>query len=126
MIEKQVPFIYSNHTILLDIPNTISISEHTYRLLDQWNLPVFVFPSIEILIFFLLIILFSKELQEALRVFFNEQTQIYADELTQLSIEPFIKGEHEIQPVLDQWFKLVEVNFHFKKEEKSIFISFKS
>ncbi len=45
---KQVPFIYSTHTILLDIPNIISINEHAYRLLDQWQLPVFVFPSIEI------------------------------------------------------------------------------
>jgi hypothetical protein len=43
---KQVPFTYSNHTSLLDIPSTISINEHTYRLLDQWHLPVFVFPSI--------------------------------------------------------------------------------
>jgi len=45
---KQVPFTYSNHTILLDIPGTISINEHTYRLLDQWHLPVFLFPSIYI------------------------------------------------------------------------------
>jgi hypothetical protein len=44
-MEKQVPFTYSNHTILLDIPNHISINEHTYRLIDQWHLPIFVFPS---------------------------------------------------------------------------------
>jgi hypothetical protein len=44
-MEKQVPFTFSNHTILLDIPNRISINEHTYRLIDQWNLPIFVFPS---------------------------------------------------------------------------------
>jgi hypothetical protein len=42
---KQVPFTYSNHTTLLDIPNVTSINEHAYRLIDQWNLPVFLFPS---------------------------------------------------------------------------------
>lgn len=47
-MKKQVAFTYSNHTILLDIPNTISVSEQTYRLIDQWNLPVFVFPSMKI------------------------------------------------------------------------------
>ncbi|UJR14533.1 hypothetical protein I4U23_001529 [Adineta vaga] len=89
---RQVPFTYSNHTILLDIPNKISISEHTYRLIDQWQLPVFVFPK----------------LQEALRLFFNEQIQIAADEITQLAVEPLIKGQLELQTILDQWFKLVQ------------------
>ena len=70
-MEKQVPFIFSNHTILLDVPNRISIAEHASRLLEQWNLPIFVLPS------------------KFLR---------------------FLKGQQEIQPVLDQWFKLVEVN----------------
>jgi hypothetical protein len=43
---KQAPFVYSNHTTLLDIPNATSINEHAYRLIDEWHLPVFVFPSI--------------------------------------------------------------------------------
>ena len=43
---KQVPFVYSNHTTLLTIPNVTSINEHAYRLIDEWHLPVFVFPSI--------------------------------------------------------------------------------
>ena len=55
---------------------------------------------------------FSIELQEALRVFFKEHIQIAADEFTQSTIEPFLRTEQEIQPVLDQWFKLVEVNHH--------------
>lgn len=42
---KQVPFTYSTHSVLLDIPNAVSINEHTYRLLDLWQLPVYVFPS---------------------------------------------------------------------------------
>ncbi|CAF0875734.1 unnamed protein product [Adineta steineri] len=89
---KQVPFTYSNHTILLEIPNTTSINEHAYRILDQWQLPVFVFPK----------------LQEALRLFFNEQIQIAADETTQSAVEPIINGQVEIQTILDQWFKLVQ------------------
>ena len=43
---KQVPLTYFDRTILLDVPNTISINEHAYRLLDQWDLPIFVFPGI--------------------------------------------------------------------------------
>ncbi len=54
--------------------------------------------------------MFSIELQEALRIFFTEHVQIAADEFTQSIIEPFLKGQQEIQPILDQWFKLVEVN----------------
>jgi hypothetical protein len=54
--------------------------------------------------------LFSIELQEALRIFFTEHVQIAADEFTQSIIEPFLKGQQEVQPILDQWFKLVEVN----------------
>ncbi|CAF2551171.1 unnamed protein product [Rotaria sp. Silwood2] len=89
---KQVPFTYSDHSILLDIPTPICINEHAYRLIDQWHLPVFVFPK----------------LQEALRLFFNEQTQIVADETTQLAVQPFIEGQFEIQTLLDQWFNLVQ------------------
>jgi hypothetical protein len=66
----------------------------------------------------LIFLVFSKELYEALKSFFYEQTQISADELTQLAIEPFIKGELEIQSVLDQWFKLVEVKFSFFQGKK--------
>jgi hypothetical protein len=121
---KQVPFTYSNHTTLLDIPNIISINEHAYRLLDQWQLPVFLFPSIEIHNYFRSnIFCCSTELQEALRLFFNEQIQIAADEMTQLAVEPFIKGELEIQTVLDQWFKLVQVNI-YSKLKQSFFCSF--
>ncbi|CAF3777583.1 unnamed protein product [Rotaria socialis] len=89
---KQVLFTYSNHTVLLEIPNTTCINEHAYRLLDQWQLPVF---------------LFSK-LQEALRLFFNEQIQIVADETTQLAVQSLIEGQCEIQPLLDHWFNLVQ------------------
>jgi len=49
------------------------------------------------------------DLQEALRKFFDEQMQIVADDWTESVVSPYIKGEQEIQPVLDQWFKLVEV-----------------
>ncbi|CAF1189741.1 unnamed protein product [Rotaria sordida] len=89
---KQIPFTYSDHTVLLDIPNTTCINEHAYRLIDQWRLPIFVFPK----------------LQEALLLFFNEQTQIIADETTQLAVQPFIEGQFEIQTLLDQWFNLVQ------------------
>ncbi|CAF3779670.1 unnamed protein product [Rotaria sordida] len=89
---KQILFTYSDHTVLLDIPNTTCINEHAYRLIDQWRLPIFVFPK----------------LQEALRLFFNEQTQIIADETTQLAVQPFIEGQFEIQTLLDQWFNLVQ------------------
>ncbi|CAF5181087.1 unnamed protein product, partial [Rotaria magnacalcarata] len=73
---KQVLFTYSNHTVLLEIPNKTCINEHAYRLSDQWQLPVFLFPK----------------LQEALRLFFNEQIQIVADETTQLAVQPLIEG----------------------------------
>ncbi|CAF0870066.1 unnamed protein product [Adineta ricciae] len=89
---RQVPFTFSNHTTLLNIPNTKCIDEHAYHLIDQWQLPVFVFPK----------------LQEALRLFFDEQIQLAADEITQLAVEPLIKGQLETQTVLDQWFKLVQ------------------
>lgn len=108
---KQVPFTFSDHTATLDIPTAVSINEHAYRLLEQWHLPVFVLPSTctetppsaPI---------FSRclELQEALRLFFHEQVQIAADEITQQAVEPLIKGQLEIQTVLDQWFKLVQVS----------------
>lgn len=45
MLVKQVPFIYEHRTTVLDIPNKISVDEQTYRLLDEWDLPIFVFPS---------------------------------------------------------------------------------
>jgi hypothetical protein len=51
------------------------------------------------------------ELQEALRVFFQEQSQIAADEKSQLAVEPLIKGQIEIKTLLDQWLKFVEVIF---------------
>jgi hypothetical protein len=62
------------------------------------------------------------ELQEAIRLFFDEQIQIAADETTQLAVEPLIKGQFEIQTLLDQWLKLTQVNPSF--ENKSIFIFF--
>lgn len=49
------------------------------------------------------------ELQEALRVFFQEQSQIAADEKSELAVEPLIKGQLEIKTLLDQWLKFVEV-----------------
>lgn len=42
---KKVLFAYGNNSILLDIPTAASISEHTYRLLNKWQLPVFLYPS---------------------------------------------------------------------------------
>lgn len=45
MLTKQVPFIYDHRTTLLDVPNRISLDEQTYRLLDEWNLPIYLFPS---------------------------------------------------------------------------------
>lgn len=59
----------------------------------------------------------SIELNEALRLFFNEQTQILADETTQEAIQPFIEGQCEVQVLLDYWFNLVQV-----KSYKEIFV----
>ena len=50
------------------------------------------------------------ELQEVLQTFFNEQIQVTANETAQLAIEPLVQGELEIQTLLDQWLKLVQVN----------------
>ena len=44
-MRKQVPFTYADHTALLTVPNTSSIDDHSYRLLNQWDLPVFLLPS---------------------------------------------------------------------------------
>ena len=90
---KQVLFTYSKHTVLLEISNTTCINEHAYRLLDQWQLPVYLFPSNVMDYYFSwnFFVCFTIELQEALRLFFNEQIQIVADETTQLAVQPLIE-----------------------------------
>jgi hypothetical protein len=42
--------------------------------------------------------------------------------MTQLAIEPVIKDQVEIQTLLDQWFKLVQVKK--TNQQEIIFISF--
>ena len=49
------------------------------------------------------------ELQEAIRLFFQEQIQLAADESSRLAVEPLLKGQLEIQTLLDQWLKLFQV-----------------
>lgn len=53
-------------------------------------------------------VIFFVELQTTLREFFQERCQVAADEWTQSMIEPFLQSQDEIQPILDQWFKLIQ------------------
>lgn len=53
------------------------------------------------------------ELQTTLREFFEEQCQIATDEWTQSTIEPFLQNQEEIQPILDQWFRLIQECKHY-------------
>ena len=97
--------------MIFDIPSVTSLSEHVYRLIDEWNLPVSIYPrekksvSCSTNHFYA-----SLELEESLRLFFKEQTQLAADQATQLAIEPVIHGQIEIKKLLDHWLKLVDVN----------------
>jgi hypothetical protein len=67
-------------------------------------------------LFNLIFHLSTIELRQALDLFFNEQIQIYADETAQSAIEPLLSGQLETQTLLEQWFKLVQVNLDSRQQ----------
>lgn len=110
-MRKQVPFSYENQTFLFDIPSAKSLSENTYFLINEWNLPISIYPS-KFRFDFLnqQKIFFSSRLElfEELRLFFDEQIQLAADERTHLAVQPVINGQIEIKDLLDKWLKYIE------------------